>query len=189
MNERAMFLDRSVLGQIGRTRRFHLWIPEVAPPGILVPPIELPYDSFKNVSFNLAPFKKISYVEYKYITDHVLSAFENVYPFTEINLPSIYPDSINSDGSNPDDGDELKNRTATAEERSELVLEEAIADKRAQRAVHLSGKICDLFERAYRKDDVRGRVVYWAFAGTCGRGGTRRGTPFAAQTAAGNAVQ
>ncbi|KAL6956233.1 hypothetical protein U1Q18_041272 [Sarracenia purpurea var. burkii] len=35
-------------------------------------------------------------------------------------------------------------------ERSELVLEEAIADKRAQRAVQLSGKICDLFERAYR---------------------------------------
>ncbi|GLT65630.1 hypothetical protein SLA2020_380500 [Shorea laevis] len=49
-------------------------------------------------------------------------------------------------------GYELKNRTATAEERSELVLEEAIADKRAQRAVQLSGKICDLFERAYRKD-------------------------------------
>lgn len=83
---------------------FQPGVPEVAPPGILVPPIELPYDSFKNVSFNLAPFKKISYVEYKYITDHVLSAFENVYPFTEINLPSIYPDSINSDGSNPDDG-------------------------------------------------------------------------------------
>jgi len=33
-----------------------------------------------------------------------------------------------------------------------IVLEEAIADKRAQRAVQLSGKICDLFERAYRKD-------------------------------------
>ncbi|KAL4563010.1 hypothetical protein LXL04_027041 [Taraxacum kok-saghyz] len=52
----------------------------------------------------------------------------------------------------PKAGDELKNRTATAEEISELVLEEAIADKRAQRAVQLSGKICDLFERAYRKD-------------------------------------
>ena len=39
----------------------------------------------------------------------------------------------------------LKNCTATAEERSELVLEEAIADKRAQRVVQLSGKICDLF--------------------------------------------
>lgn len=37
--------------------------------------------------------------------------------------------------------------------------------------------------------DVRGRVVYWASAGTCGFRGTRRGTPFAAQTAAGNAIR
>ncbi|MFS7962666.1 putative ribosomal protein S11 [Helianthus anomalus] len=36
--------------------------------------------------------------------------------------------------------------------------------------------------------DVRGRVVYWAFAGTCGFLVTRRGTPFAAQTA-GNAIR
>nr|YP_010581435.1 ribosomal protein S11 [Triphyophyllum peltatum]UZT27840.1 ribosomal protein S11 [Triphyophyllum peltatum] len=32
--------------------------------------------------------------------------------------------------------------------------------------------------------DVRGRVVSWASAGTCGFRGTKRGTPFAAQTAA-----
>ncbi|GJV41902.1 cytochrome c oxidase subunit 1 [Tanacetum coccineum] len=38
-------------------------------------------------------------------------------------------------------------------------------------------------------DYVRGRVVYWASAGTCGFRGTRRGTPFAAQTAAGNAIR
>nr|GEU55513.1 ribosomal protein S11, chloroplastic [Tanacetum cinerariifolium] len=37
--------------------------------------------------------------------------------------------------------------------------------------------------------DVRGRVVYWATAGTCGFWGTRRGTPFSAQTAAGNAIR
>lgn len=37
--------------------------------------------------------------------------------------------------------------------------------------------------------DVRGRVVYWASAGTCGFRGTRRETPFAAQTAAGNAIR
>ncbi|KAL8227354.1 hypothetical protein R6Q57_017186 [Mikania cordata] len=37
--------------------------------------------------------------------------------------------------------------------------------------------------------DVRGRVVYWASAGTCGFWGTRRGTPFAAQTVAGNAIR
>ncbi|MCL7045420.1 hypothetical protein MKW94_014061 [Papaver nudicaule] len=36
--------------------------------------------------------------------------------------------------------------------------------------------------------DVRGRVVSWSSAGTCGFRGTRRGTPFAAQTAAGNAI-
>jgi hypothetical protein len=76
-------------------------VPEVAPPGILVPR-ELPYDSFKNVDFHFTPFKKMSYVEYKYITDQVLSAFENVYPFSEINLPSINSDGSNPDGINPD---------------------------------------------------------------------------------------
>ena len=37
--------------------------------------------------------------------------------------------------------------------------------------------------------DVRGRVVSWSSAGTCGFKGKRRGTPFAAQTAAGNAIR
>nr|QYJ56439.1 ribosomal protein S11 [Meterostachys sikokianus] len=37
--------------------------------------------------------------------------------------------------------------------------------------------------------DVRGRVVSWSSAGTCGFRGTRRGTPFAAQTAAVNAMR
>nr|YP_010848966.1 ribosomal protein S11 [Myriopteron extensum]WEV93617.1 ribosomal protein S11 [Myriopteron extensum] len=37
--------------------------------------------------------------------------------------------------------------------------------------------------------DVRGRVVSWSSAGTCGFKGTRRGTPFAAQIAAGNAIR
>ncbi|ESW33153.1 hypothetical protein PHAVU_001G047500 [Phaseolus vulgaris] len=37
--------------------------------------------------------------------------------------------------------------------------------------------------------DVRGRVISWSSAGTCGFKGTRRGTPFAAQTAAGNAIR
>nr|QIQ22871.1 ribosomal protein S11 [Cistanche sinensis] len=36
--------------------------------------------------------------------------------------------------------------------------------------------------------DIWGRVVSWSSAGTCGFKGTRRGTPFAAQTAASNAV-
>ncbi|MBA0766599.1 hypothetical protein Gotri_015628, partial [Gossypium trilobum] len=33
------------------------------------------------------------------------------------------------------------------------------------------------------------RVISWSSAGTCGFEGTRRGTPFAAQTAAGNAIR
>ncbi|MFS8006863.1 putative ribosomal protein S11 [Helianthus anomalus] len=37
--------------------------------------------------------------------------------------------------------------------------------------------------------DVRGRVVSWSSVGTCGFQGTRRGTPFAAQTAAANAIR
>lgn len=37
--------------------------------------------------------------------------------------------------------------------------------------------------------DVRGRVVSWSSAGTCGFKGPRRGTPFAAQTAAANAIR
>ncbi|TYI26107.1 hypothetical protein ES332_A05G093000v1 [Gossypium tomentosum] len=37
--------------------------------------------------------------------------------------------------------------------------------------------------------DVRGRVISWSSAGTCGFKGTRRGTPFTAQTAAGNAIR
>nr|YP_009319339.1 ribosomal protein S11 [Nepsera aquatica]APA18444.1 ribosomal protein S11 [Nepsera aquatica] len=37
--------------------------------------------------------------------------------------------------------------------------------------------------------DARGRVISWASAGTCGFKGTRRGTPFAAQTAAGKAIR
>lgn len=37
--------------------------------------------------------------------------------------------------------------------------------------------------------DVRGRVVSWASAGTCGFRGTKKGTPFAAQTAARNAIR
>ncbi|CAN6462627.1 unnamed protein product [Victoria cruziana] len=36
--------------------------------------------------------------------------------------------------------------------------------------------------------DPQGRVISWSFTGTCGFKGTRRGTPFAAQTAAGNAI-
>nr|YP_010125725.1 ribosomal protein S11 [Ligustrum ovalifolium]YP_010691587.1 ribosomal protein S11 [Ligustrum x vicaryi]YP_010703257.1 ribosomal protein S11 [Ligustrum foliosum]QIV67204.1 ribosomal protein S11 [Ligustrum ovalifolium]WBU94315.1 ribosomal protein S11 [Ligustrum x vicaryi]WBU94404.1 ribosomal protein S11 [Ligustrum ovalifolium]WCO11459.1 ribosomal protein S11 [Ligustrum foliosum] len=37
--------------------------------------------------------------------------------------------------------------------------------------------------------DVRGRVVSWSSAGICGFKGPRKGTPFAAQTAAANAIR
>ena len=36
--------------------------------------------------------------------------------------------------------------------------------------------------------DVRGQVFSWSSAGACGFKGTRRGTPFAAQTAAENVI-
>nr|YP_010468454.1 ribosomal protein S11 [Aesculus hippocastanum]UVF31564.1 ribosomal protein S11 [Aesculus hippocastanum] len=36
--------------------------------------------------------------------------------------------------------------------------------------------------------DVRGRVISWSSAGTCRFGRTKRGTPFAAQTAGGNTI-
>lgn len=62
-------------------------VAESAPPELLLPRV-ISYDSFKNVDFSLDPFKKLSYVEYKYITDQVLSAIENVYPFSEIDLPT-----------------------------------------------------------------------------------------------------
>jgi small subunit ribosomal protein S11 len=37
--------------------------------------------------------------------------------------------------------------------------------------------------------DVRGQVFSWSSAGACGFKGTRRGTPFAAQTAAENVIR
>nr|YP_009668681.1 ribosomal protein S11 [Adenia mannii]QCW93441.1 ribosomal protein S11 [Adenia mannii] len=37
--------------------------------------------------------------------------------------------------------------------------------------------------------DEQGRVISWSSGGTCGFKGPRRGTPFAAQTAAGDAIQ
>lgn len=75
-------------------------VPEAAPLGFLVP-TELPYDSFNNVDFHIDSFKKMSFVEYKYITDQVLSALENIYPFTEIDLAGSNPESSNPESSNP----------------------------------------------------------------------------------------
>ncbi|XP_040955992.1 30S ribosomal protein S11, chloroplastic-like [Gossypium hirsutum] len=37
--------------------------------------------------------------------------------------------------------------------------------------------------------DVRGRVISWSSAGTCGFKGTRRGNPFAAQTTTEDSIQ
>nr|YP_009138868.1 ribosomal protein S11 [Lathyrus pubescens]AIK21236.1 ribosomal protein S11 [Lathyrus pubescens] len=37
--------------------------------------------------------------------------------------------------------------------------------------------------------DVGGRVISWSSSGSCGFKGKRRGTPFAAETAAGNAIR
>lgn len=60
---------------------------------------EVPYEVFRNVDFHFAKFNKMSYVECRLITDQVLSSFENVYPFTEINIPiptSINPDDVSN---------------------------------------------------------------------------------------------
>ncbi|KAK9065421.1 hypothetical protein SSX86_016804 [Deinandra increscens subsp. villosa] len=46
-----------------------------------------------------------------------------------------------------------------------------------------------IFGKKYGSGDVRGRVVSWYSAGTCGFRGTRRGTPFAGQTAAASAIR
>nr|YP_010450242.1 ribosomal protein S11 [Epimedium stellulatum]YP_010450325.1 ribosomal protein S11 [Epimedium franchetii]YP_010450408.1 ribosomal protein S11 [Epimedium stellulatum x Epimedium franchetii]UTU99767.1 ribosomal protein S11 [Epimedium stellulatum]UTU99850.1 ribosomal protein S11 [Epimedium franchetii]UTU99933.1 ribosomal protein S11 [Epimedium stellulatum x Epimedium franchetii]UTV00017.1 ribosomal protein S11 [Epimedium stellulatum] len=37
--------------------------------------------------------------------------------------------------------------------------------------------------------DIRGRVISWSSAGTCGFRGPRRGTPFAAETASKHAIR
>nr|YP_002456492.1 ribosomal protein S11 [Trifolium subterraneum]ACF20573.1 ribosomal protein S11 [Trifolium subterraneum] len=37
--------------------------------------------------------------------------------------------------------------------------------------------------------DLRGRAISWSSAGSCGFKGSRRSTPFAAQTVAGNAIR
>ncbi|KAL4553878.1 hypothetical protein LXL04_040135 [Taraxacum kok-saghyz] len=60
---------------------------------------EVSYEVFRNVDFHFAKFNKMSYVECRLITDQVLSAFENVYPFKEINIPiptSINPDDVSN---------------------------------------------------------------------------------------------
>lgn len=79
---------------------FHPGVPGIAPPELLA--LEcIPYESFHNVDFHLDSFKKMSFVEHKYITDQVLSAFENLYPFSEIDLAGNNPESSNPESSNP----------------------------------------------------------------------------------------
>lgn len=73
---------------------FHPGVPGIAPPELLALKC-IPYDSFHNVNLNFDSFKKVSFVEYKYITDQVLSAYENIYPFSEIDLAGNNPESSN----------------------------------------------------------------------------------------------
>ncbi|GJU26588.1 DNA-directed RNA polymerase subunit alpha [Tanacetum coccineum] len=63
-----------------------------------------------------------------------------------------------------------------------LALEGVLPGMKEQKWIH-EGLITESLP-----NDVRGRVVSWSSAGTCGFRGTRRGTPFAAQTAAANAI-
>lgn len=62
-------------------------VPDAAPPQITYPRV-ISYDSFLDLEYNLKPFHKLCYIERKYITGEVLSIYENVFPFSEINIPA-----------------------------------------------------------------------------------------------------
>ncbi|KAJ9535621.1 hypothetical protein OSB04_un001235 [Centaurea solstitialis] len=69
------------------------------------------------------------------------------------------------------------------------VIKDAVPNMPLERSEVVRAVIVRTCKELKRDNDVRGRVVSWSSAGTCGFRGTRRGTPFAAQTAAGNAIR
>ncbi|KAG9147421.1 hypothetical protein Leryth_027194 [Lithospermum erythrorhizon] len=69
------------------------------------------------------------------------------------------------------------------------VIKEAVPNMPLERSEVVRAVIVRTCKELKRDNDIRGRVVSWASAGTSGFKGTRRGTPFAAQTAAGNAIR
>ncbi|XP_027157016.1 uncharacterized protein LOC113758291 [Coffea eugenioides] len=73
---------------------------------------------------------------------------------------------------------------------AEIITSIRNADMDKKRVVRItSTNITENIVKILLREDVRGRVVSWSSAGTCGFRGTRRGTPFAAQTAAANAIR
>ncbi|THG22308.1 hypothetical protein TEA_002858 [Camellia sinensis var. sinensis] len=85
---------------------------------------------------------------------------------------------------------QLKNRVSFRKAMKKAIeLTEQTDTKGIQ--VQIAGRIDgkEIARVEWIREDVRGRVVSWSSAGTCGFRGTRRGTPFAAQTAAGNAIR
>ncbi|KAL8155302.1 hypothetical protein AgCh_000614 [Apium graveolens] len=69
------------------------------------------------------------------------------------------------------------------------VMKDAVPNMPLTRSEVVRAVIVRTCKELKRYNDVRGRVVSWSSAGTCGFKGRRRGTPFAAQTAAGNAIR
>lgn len=62
-------------------------VPETPPLEVYLPRV-ISYFSFHDVNYELPPLQKLCFIEQKYIAGEVLSAFDNVYPFSEIPIPN-----------------------------------------------------------------------------------------------------
>lgn len=62
-------------------------IADIAPPSELLGRV-LSYEPFFQVDHHYDKFNKVCFLERKYLTGEVLSALDNEYPFTEINIPA-----------------------------------------------------------------------------------------------------
>lgn len=60
---------------------------DMAPPTEIIPRV-LSYDQFFQVDHHSDKFHKVCFLEQKYLTGEVLSAFENVFPFSEMDIPA-----------------------------------------------------------------------------------------------------
>jgi hypothetical protein len=77
-------------------------IEEIPPPTSVFPRL-LHYDKFFNVDNHCDQFNKLCFLEQKYITGEVLSALENVFPFSEMDIPSNVPSNVNESNVNHND--------------------------------------------------------------------------------------
>lgn len=60
---------------------------DIAPPSELFPSV-LSYNKFFQVDNHYDQFQKVCFIEKKYLTGDVLSAFENEFPFSDMNIPA-----------------------------------------------------------------------------------------------------